>query len=243
MTVPSYTVSTGTGTADGGATTITSGSITPSGSNRFALIHVENSDGSVANCTGVTLNGNACTQIGTNQVLPGTFWNQSLWRYTGPAASSMTATATFAASQTERLIQVICFQDVDQTTPIGTPVQTTSASGPITASNIGSAVDDLLVTACCMGAGSTPDTRTLVPGNSQTERIETKTTPTGYDYAAVATLTATGTSTSLSWDTDSPGDPDPDGGFGIFGVAIKQVSGGGGGGGKPWNHYAGMMGA
>ncbi len=225
MATPTYEISTGTGTADGGATTITSGSITPSGSNRFAFVHVTNSDSSVANCTGVTLNGNACTQVSTNNPLTGGSWNHSLWRYIGPAASAMTATATFAASQGERLIQVVCYSGVDQTTPLGTAVKGTTATATITNSAIGAAVGDLVVDFAMFGDGSFPDTKTLVPQSSQNERIETKTSPTGYDDAAVADLVAGSTSETRAYQAQNGGSPDaPDGGLGMFSVALKGVA-------------------
>lgn len=221
MATPAYETSTGTGTADGGATTITSGSITPSGSDRFAFIHVTNSDGSPANCTGVTLNSNACTQIGTNQLLTGGFWNHSLWRYIGPAASAMTATATFAASQGERLIQVVCYSGVDQTTPLGTVVQGTTATDTMTNSAIGAVVGDLIFDAAMVGMGAFPGSSSLAPGSSQTERLETATAPTAYDDAACADLVAGSTSETRTY-TCSGGATD--GGIGMFSVALKGAA-------------------
>lgn len=157
------------------ALTITTGNITPAGTNRLLVvgisIDINNSTGVTA--TGVTFNGTALTRLG--------FQNDSvndhrveMWYLLNPVAAAHTVVATFsnpggsifAPTQVGATVGVIAFSNVNQTTPFGTFVS--AQSGTATAGstlNVASGPNQLVVDTLAIDG-----TRTATAGAGQTGR-------------------------------------------------------------------------
>lgn len=225
MTTPSGTA-TGTynDTAGGGATGET-GAFTPSGNNRLLLVLVVSSDGTPANvaANGVKYGGSSgtpLTQVG-NYLTYGTYFRASLWRLIAPAASSNTVHVTWAANQGEKIIIARAYQDVDQSTPLGTSVEATGTSQTAAVNGIGAAAADLIADFAALGDVAASSVN-LAPAASQNEVVQVSTTPS-YDVAALDELVAGGTSVNRSQSLDG-GVNKP---WGMFGVAVKEIAAGG----------------
>lgn len=230
MATPTYSSSIGSGTSASSANTHETGTFTPGGTNRLVLVYAQSSDGSPADISAGNVKigstagagGTALTRVtGSTIHTIGGVAKGSLWyTTTEPAASAQTIWAQWDAVQGERLLVAIALSDVDISgTPLGAVRQTTgTGSGNATISTIVAAVGDLIVDV--VGFVDTGAIGyTLSPANSQTERIETATTPSAYDRAAFCTLAAAGTSETRGQTISSTPD-----GWGIFAIAVKGTA-------------------
>lgn len=115
--------------------------------------------------TGVTFDGNAMTQIGT-ELGNGGGRSVATYRYINPTTTG-NVVATFSASVDRACGAAIVFSGVDQTTPFGTSQTSTPASSPTTTSAVTSAVDGMCVDAT-MSQGV--NVASYVPDAGQTGR-------------------------------------------------------------------------
>lgn len=222
----SFVSANGIGVSDGGATSVTYSNITVSTTNGCIVAAVTNSDGSPADCTGVTIGGNAMTGKGSNRILSGGFWNQGrAWVLPiGAGLSSANLVASFAAAQGERVLTWAVYSGVDQTTPTGTAVQNddTTAAGSVTNSSIG-AVSGADYIIDCVALGSNPAGGfSISPGSSQTERIDVSSTPDAYDTSAIADKIAGSSSESRTYNASSTAHS----GLGMISFALKEAASG-----------------
>lgn len=215
--------SVGTGSADNTAS-LTSGSLTVSGSNRVLYALVGSGATTPTDPTAVKWGGSggtSMTQIGTTLTL-GSNVKMSLWRLIAPTAQSSTVYASWAGNQNERWIIGVAVQDADQTTPNNTLAQTSgSGAGAGATVNATSVSGDLVldfVSFLDLGGNSL----TLTAGAGQTELEDLASGVIGpYEGAGASSETASGTSTTMSWTISGTGDRN----WGIFALAINAPSG------------------
>ena len=214
------------GAQDAGATTYETSSLSAPASNSLILALVANSDGSPVAPSAVKYGGStgeAFTQVGTT-LSYGTFFRASLWKLVGPTATSGTVYAEWGSNQGERLVKAVSYQDVDEADALGTLSSATGTDSSPSVTGIAAVVGDLIADLVATGDTSHNPTD-LSPQSSQTEGTEVATSPTDYDRATVGHKAATSTSETRSW---SASPTITSGGWGIFGVAIKEAAAGGG---------------
>lgn len=207
-----------------GGSTHETGSITPSGSDRYLRVSVFMGDGSPETPTSVKFGGSggvALTQIDSTVTVT-TFGRLSVWYLLAPAASAGTIYVTLANAQGEHMVIAEAFQDVDQTTPhvTTTPATGTNTTPTVAATSVaGKLVLDSVAFLETGGAG-----RTLAVGSGQTsiQEIEGTSGAGGTDYEGLGTSyeTAAGASTTMDWTISGAVD-----GWGIFPMYLNGSSG------------------
>src|SRR6478609_9657367 len=159
--------SVGTTFASGAASATTAAFATTGGANTVVDVQVSwyNNGGQTAP-TGVTLNGNACTLVGSIQSYSGdTKFRTALYRIIGAAGSgSSTATATFAAGQAA--ISVWAVEAVNCDTAAITTAYVEDDVSPYASSSVSPSTGALLV--AYLLSGGVSGTETIVWGNSFT---------------------------------------------------------------------------
>lgn len=230
MAIAYDSVSPDTSTA-AGASTLTSGAFTISGSDRL-LIGVTAAAAASGRATHSGMKwrgsgGTALTQIGSTLDV-GTGGRLSTWRLIAPDAVSDTIYGLLSDSDDEVAIGGVSYTGVDQTTPVGTPVTNTgtivgSASGNMTAT-VTTTAGDLVVAVFWLVATSAanPD---LTPNGTPTPtgRYDIETTQLGFEALQVQEVVATGTSTTVSCQYSSGGSFSGDWGVIAF---VVNASGG-----------------
>lgn len=200
--------------------TFVSGSLTiPAGADRVVVIEGGFNVGQT-DCTGVTLDGDAMTQVGTN-VYDGGGRHCSAWEMRStdanwPGTGSFTVAATAAAGRTSIAIVAFCIEDSADSAPSGVNPGTGSGATPSIA--VTSSSGDLVV-----GGFSTYSAARGAAGGSDTE-IEWYFGDTG-DASLLAFETPGATSTTFDWTYGSS--------VAWAGIAFSIPDAGGGGGGDP----------
>lgn len=215
------------GDATGAGTTQVSSSVTHATDDVW-YVEAISSDNVAANCSGVVWDAagvnEALTQVGTTTTY-GTNYRSSLWRGKGLTAKTAVFTATYASSQSERLVSTIAFTGVDQTTPNGTIV--VNSGGDTTALTTGAITTTVGQLALAMGAIGSGGLQYTFDAPTGTERAEGSTAGTPYDSAASQDYTAVGTSTTLNWTASATPV-----GWSMYGVPLNDAGAGGGGAGR-----------
>jgi hypothetical protein len=100
---------------------------TCSGSNRYliVIVHIDSS----SSVTSVTYNGVSLALIQA-QNPPGSFGRTEMWGLVAPATGSNTVSVNVGANP--RIVSIISFNSVNQSTPTGTPVSAQGATTPAT---------------------------------------------------------------------------------------------------------------
>lgn len=214
------------GTADSGALTQDSASLTVSGTDKVLYVAVGNSDGSPAAPTGVrwdpTGANQAMTQIGTT-ISIGSFGRFSLWRLIAPTNATAVARATWGANQGERVVNATVVTGTDQTTANGTVAQASATSGTAMSAGAVTTTAGKLV----LAFGYTLDidlNNRLMNSPTGTERSEVTTSPDAYDRVASQDQTAAGASTTPTWTLSGA----VNGGWAMYAFQLNDAAGGGG---------------
>lgn len=187
---------------------------TASGSDRAAFAGVVWNAGTGQSSTSCTYDGVGMTEMW--DLNAGSFYYGAGYRLAGPGTGALTVTSTVSDADAQAL-GVITMTGVDQTTPVGTPVSTTLASGTsisVTVGSVGS--DDLL----CDSLSGQPGTLTPTIGADQTLRN----TESGFgSILRDSTQPGTAANGDMSWSWAGQGNR-----AAILGaVAFKPAAGGG----------------
>jgi len=210
----------------GVATSITSPAVTFSGSDRCALVHV----GMVIPATlpsSVTVDGNACTLIGSKVDEDSGIFAIASYRRVAPNTGNLTATANFADPAVGFFIELIALDGVDQTTPFGSPDSDWAADGAPTSCAPASAVGDLVITSCLGFTGGSG----MTPSGSQVEMTDLD--PGGFALGS-SRLAATAGTTTMGYAANA-------GQSVLIAAAVKAAAGGGGSSIAAISHYLSMM--
>jgi len=207
---------------DAGGTTRDSPSLTiPAGATVYAFIN--NSDGSPAAPSGVSLDPTGTPQAFTKIGDSGTFATYAyatLWVLKNASAVTAVVRATWAASQGERMVTVWVGTGIDTTTPNGTV-----ATGNGTTTSVSATAASTSGQLCVQFAGHlfTGAAARTYNTPSGTERTDAVISGVPYDGAASQEQTATGTSTVMTWTLSGTID-----GWYSFAFALNDAGGGGG---------------
>jgi len=126
---------------------------TCTGSNLALVVDVGSYDGASGNrVSTVTYNGVALTRLA--EVTGAAFDNSSLWGLKNPATGANTITVTFVGTVGSAIGGGQSFTGVDQTTPFGTGVTASGASGEPTVDVTGTTTGNIVVDSWAEGAGT-----------------------------------------------------------------------------------------
>ena len=209
------------------STTLETGTLTPTGSNKVLYVLVGTGASSPGDPTAVKYastggsGGESLTLLDSVRVV-GTFVKTSVWKLVGPSASSGTIHATFAASNDERWIIAVAVQDADGTE--NTIAYATASSSTAPTVNATSVSGDLVLGFLSVldGSGGNPQ---LTAGQTSVYELESSTAGTGgignFESAGIEQDTASGTSTTISWTLSDLSD------WGLHAFAVNGATGGG----------------
>lgn len=205
--------------AAGGASTVTTPSITPAGTNRLLIGCGGNDDGSPASVSSFTYGGVGMTSR-FNSVLE-SFFRLVGYSTTAPSTSGGTVSYTISTSNYAVCVTAIALSGVDQTTPLGTPVSGSTTGGTSVSVNVSSETDDLVLDFIFGNA------TTIAVNNGNTSRIEVENFISLGDSYGVSTK-AGDTTVTIGWART-----DTSFGIGMFAVNINNDGSGGGPTGHP----------
>lgn len=207
-----------------GGTTHETGTITPSGSDRYLRVSVFIGDSSPETPTSVKFGGAggvALTQIDSTVTVT-IYGRLSVWYLKNPAASAGTVYITLANSMGEQMVIVEAIQDADQTTPHVTtaPATGTNTTPTVNATTIAGKLT--LDSVAFLETGGAARTLAVGAGQTSIQEIEGSVAGGGTDYEGLATSyeTAAGASTTMSWTISGAVD-----GWGIFPMYLNGSSG------------------
>ncbi|MCO5213704.1 MAG: hypothetical protein M9936_28730 [Caldilinea sp.] len=196
--------------------TLTSASMTVSGSNTYLLALVVSGAGSPVDpvsCKWGGSGGTAMTKVGTTLTF-GTYWKATLYELVAPAAGANTLYVDYGTNQDETGVIGVLYTGVDQTTPrgtVGTGFNNNSHPMSATCTTVSG---DTVVGAVFIG------TNLAGFSDSQTVRQSWAEIAPGYELASVGDKTASGTSTTVNWNTTYTCP------WGAFAVPLKEAAGG-----------------
>jgi len=181
--------------ATGAGVSSLSVNLASTGSNRAAKITVSWYGAAGQTVTGVTVNGSS-TGVVTTSTQSHADGSRFMNTYyiLAPSTSSVAYAVTFSAAVDECAIQVVSLNGVDQTTPVGTDVESQGNDTNPVANSITSAANELVVGSM---RGFYPSA-TVTAGGGQTSRIENEAWSGGSDAADTSTAPGAA-SVSLSW--------------------------------------------
>lgn len=195
--------SSGEGFSNSADTTLSTGSFTVSGSNRYLLACTGTGAGTPVAPSAVKWGGSggtSMTQKGSTLDV-GSFGKWSCWDLVAPTAQTSTVHVTWGSAQDERWVCAMSFTGVDQSTPTRTVASATGTGGVPTFTptvNATSVSGDLVVDAMAF-LNSNSDSATVAPNGSQTSRQEVEGADLVYEGMGCSTLTASGVSTTMAW--------------------------------------------
>lgn len=137
-----------------------------------------------------------------------------LWSLVAPAVGTANVTATWNETFTSKVMGVITFTNVDQTTPLGTE-QTATGSGAAPSLVVSSATNELVFDVVSWG-----NNNGVSPGSGQSEEWEEQEDPDGNasDLTGAASTEAGAASVTMSWSDENVN-------WAQIAVAIKPFSG------------------
>ncbi|ANS03547.1 hypothetical protein [uncultured Mediterranean phage uvDeep-CGR2-KM21-C338] len=183
------------------ATTVTISHATGTDLQRLMLVGIVQ-DSSDEDPSAIAYDGVTLTKL-EEQAATGGSPNIQVWYLVAPSTGTNNLVLTWASSL-NRSVHVLTFENVHQTTPLGTAAKAQATSVTPSVAVVGVA-EDLIFD--CVGSDSTT---TMTPGTDQTERSDV----TAGDRGSTSTERATGTSTTMSHTAANDA-------WGIIGVAIK----------------------
>ncbi|MCC6359562.1 MAG: hypothetical protein IT450_12530, partial [Phycisphaerales bacterium] len=200
----------------GNVATLTSASMTVSGSNTYLLALVVSGAGSPVDpvsCKWGGSGGTAMTKIGTTLTC-GPYWKATLYELVAPAAGANTLYVDYGTNQDETGVIGVLYTGVDQTTPrgtVGTGYNNNSRPQSATCTTV---AGDTVVGAIFIGTDFSGFS------DSQTVRQSWAEIAAGYELASVGDKTASGTSTTVNWSTTYTAP------WGAFAIPLKAAAAG-----------------
>lgn len=193
------------------ATSVGTGNVTPTGSDRVVFISGGNAAGGGGQAATWTWDGGAVTA--ENWDFQGaTFYAQSAAYKTAPAAAAAAGTQTVGANADDLAAGAIAFSGVDQTTPFDTPVTETNTGGGAPSLNVTTTTGDMVVNSITFGGVAT-----LTAATDNTVRWEEENVAASNSYGG---STRTGNGTVATGYTETGGN-----GWLMGAVNINQSSG------------------
>lgn len=174
-------------------TTVTTTSITVSGSNTYILCHAGARSTAITTVTSVQWDPGGSNQALT-QITGGvnSFNTSELWGLKNPTAGTLSATATFDAAvgaNGSMALTCVTFSGVDQTTPLGTAASQADGTDPMEVV-VSSAVDEMVV------AGVTGDcSAAYVSGDTSQKTVRT----TENNHCHAVATAAGAASVTMDW--------------------------------------------
>lgn len=181
--------------ATGLGVTSLSVNLTATGANRAAKITVSWYGAAAQTVTALTVNGSSSGVVttSTQSHADGSRFMNTYY-ILAPPTSSVAYTAAFSAAVDECCIQVVSMTGVDQTTPVGTDIESQGNDTNPVATSVSSATNELAVGSM---RGFYP-AATVTAGGGQTSRIENESWSGGSDVADSSTIPGA-TTVSFSW--------------------------------------------
>ena len=170
--------------------TLTSASMTVSGSNTYLLALVVSGAGSPVDpvsCKWGGSGGTAMTKVGATLTF-GPYWKASLYELVAPAAGANTLYVDYGTNQDETGVIGVLYTGVDQTTPRGTVGTGSNSNSHPQSATCTTVAGDIVVSAIFVGRDLSGFT------DSQTVRQSWASIVSGYELASVGDKTASGTS-------------------------------------------------
>ena len=142
-----------------------------SGTNRLLLVSVgvgmtSATDGTPGTVTGVTFGGTAMSQVGT--ILNGPIRNY-IYSLVNPASAAANVVVTIGTATSSVSASATTFTGANQTTPLGTLVSNSAASGATLSATVTSATDDLVYSAAAVDEGSVANSITTTTTGGQVQ--------------------------------------------------------------------------
>lgn len=197
---------------------------TASGANRAAKITVSWYGAASPTVTALTVNGSSTGVVNTStqsHADGSRFMNT--YYILAPPTSSVAYAASFSGTVDECAIQVVSLTGVDQTTPVGTDVESQGNDTNPVVNSVISATNELVVGSM---RGFYP-AATVTAGGGQTSRIENESWSGGSDVADTSTSDGA-SSVNMSWTVAATAR------WLAHGISFKADSGGGGGTSISW---------
>jgi len=223
----SVTASVAIGDSSGASTTLETGTLTPTGSNKTIYVLAGCGAGSPGDPTAIKYGGSggeSFTLLDSVRTVA-TFVKTSVWRLANPSAGSGTIHGTWATSNDERWLIAVAVQDSDGTEGV-ISYATGSSSGPTVApaSTSGELVLDFL---SILNGGGSGYTLSVGAGQTSIQELEGAgtggaTNISGYESAGASYETAGGATTTMSWTVSSSSE------WGIHAFQVNPATGGGG---------------
>lgn len=196
--------------------TLTSASMTVSGSNAYLLALVVSGAGTPVAPSAVKWGGSggtSMTQVGTTLTF-GTYWKASLYELVAPTAGASTLYVDYGTNQDETGVIGVLYTGVDQTTPRGTVGTGFNDNSHPMSATCTTVSGDTVVGAIFIGTNLAGFT------DSQTVRQSWAEIAAGYELASVGDKTASGASTTVNWSTTYSAP------WGAFAVPLKAGAAG-----------------
>jgi hypothetical protein len=210
-----------------GATELTTGAWTVSGSNRciIGFIFTNGGTGSTHNSFNHPAAGGVFTQVGS-QFNVDANKRLSMWRRVAPDTGSNTSKGVWGNTQDECCIGAVSYTGVDQITPAGTPVTASGTTPGTTATatvDVTTVAGDLVFAVAFVTNSFASSNISATPAGGSTGRYDVEGSGSMGGFAAVQAieLVASGTTTTMSVDFATL--PGTGGFWGIMAVVINDA--------------------
>lgn len=225
MATPSFSTTHADLSSTSNVSSLTSGSMAVSGSNKLLLGAIASGAGSPVAPSGVKWGGSGGTDL-TKQgstVSVGPYGRLSIYSLVAPTDQTSTVYYYWPSAQDETVGGTLLFTGVDQSTPLGTVATNTGTNNTTQPSvTVSSAVDDLVIAVCWM-VDTSGQSRTITAASGGTVLYDVS-MPI-YEFFVIESKVATSTSTTMNFTIS--GSASNEIAWGVIGVAVKGAGGGG----------------
>lgn len=198
---------------------LTSGNMTVSGSNKLLIGAIASGAGSTADPSGIKWGGSggtAFTKQG-NTLTVGPYGKMSIYTLVAPSDQTSTVYYYWPSAQDETVGGTLLLTGVDQSTSLGT-VATNSGTNNTTQPSVtvSSEVGDLVIAACWM-VDTSAGSRTITAASGGTVRYDVS--MPAYEFFVIEEKEATSTSTTMNFTISGAASSEI--AWGVIGVAVK----------------------